>query len=99
MKCVKLDKVCVCVSDRNAADAGLIKLFSGTSSSDRALQVTNVQPQRLIGGRGRPPARSLTGVGVAPDVAEDAVPRQQHAHSAHAAFPHVDVFPVIPLPA
>lgn len=36
---------------------------------------------------------------VRPDVAEQAVSCQQHADSSDAAFLHVDVFPVVPLPA
>lgn len=42
---------------------------------------------------------TLTYMRVAPDVAEHTVSYQQHAHSSHTAFLHVNVPPVIPLPA
>lgn len=42
---------------------------------------------------------TLTYVRVAPDVAEHTVSCQQHAHSGHTAFLHVNVPPVIPPPA
>lgn len=71
-------------------------LFSGTSSSDRTLEIKHNITILFVNARVR---RTLTRVRVTPDVAEDAVPRQQHADSTNTTFPHVDVFPVIPLPA